>query len=98
MKEIDAEEQKHRVEQHAHGTTDSAMWMRNSDTVFLKESRGRLVLFEVCILQDGLRALLKRTYNYLPGKMTSFTQQSPLPFAYSCCYLLPATCTCLQLF
>ena len=42
MKEIDAEEQKHRAEQHSHVTADSAMWMRNSDTVFLKESRGRL--------------------------------------------------------
>jgi len=39
MKEIDAEEQKHRAEQHSHVTADSAMWMRNSDTVFLKESR-----------------------------------------------------------
>ena len=45
MKDIDAEEQKHRSEQHGHAVIDNALWMKNSDTVFLKESRGRLCFF-----------------------------------------------------
>ena len=41
MKEIDAEEQKHRSEHHGHASTDSALWMKNSDTVFLKDSKSK---------------------------------------------------------
>ena len=47
MKEIDAEEQKHRSEHHGHVSTENALWMKDSDTVFLKDSKGKHMF--VCI-------------------------------------------------
>lgn len=41
MKVIDAEEQRHRLERHAPHTNERALWIKNSDTVFLKESGNR---------------------------------------------------------
>ena len=41
MKQIDAEEQHHRFERHGHHVGETALWMKNNDTVILKESCGK---------------------------------------------------------
>ena len=44
MKQIDAEEQKRRAH-HGHSTAEGAMWMKDLDTVNLRESGKRMFSF-----------------------------------------------------